>query len=132
VVAVALLGDAGFDPTDVDAQTLAFGPAGAAPLATFPTHEIDGDGFPDRAALFRIPDTGIALGDAEACLSGATLEGDPFEGCAPIETVGGCGRGLELAWIVPLLALRRRRARRSRPAGRKPGRGDPRAAAPAR
>jgi hypothetical protein len=88
-VAVALLGAADFDVEDVDPDTLAFGPAGAAP-APWPrprVRDVNRDGFADLLLWFRIPETGLALGDEQACLEGALVDGTAFAGCDAIRTV---------------------------------------------
>jgi hypothetical protein len=86
VLPVALLGSETLDVTQVDAATLAFGPEGAPSVHTH-VGDLDGDGHPDLLTLHRVPETGIALGDTEACLSGATLDGTPFSDCDAIQTV---------------------------------------------
>jgi hypothetical protein len=88
-VAVALLGAADLDVEEVDRDTLAFGPAGAPPVR-WPrprVRDVDRDGFDDLLLWFRIPETGVALGDPEACLEGALLDGTAFKGCDAIRTV---------------------------------------------
>ncbi|MDH3520175.1 MAG: hypothetical protein OEM49_06910, partial [Myxococcales bacterium] len=110
VVPVALLGSARFDVADVEASTLGFGPAGAEPVSgSVRFEDVSGDGITDLVADYRIPETGIALADPEACLSGATVDAVPFIGCDAIETLGPnenfgrCGRGFEAALALPPL-----------------------------
>jgi hypothetical protein len=56
----------------------------------------------------------VALGDTQACVSGA-ISGEPFVACDAVNVfhsahLVGCGVGPELALLVPLLgALRGRR-----------------------
>jgi hypothetical protein len=89
VVPVAILGSEVFDVADVDATTLAFGPAGA-PLAhqNGPhTKDANHDGIDDLLAHFRTQESGIVPGDEAACVTGELLDGTPFEGCDSIRTV---------------------------------------------
>jgi hypothetical protein len=112
VIPVAILGSDAFDVADVDATTLAFGPAGAALAHREGPHfeDVDEDGFMDLLGHYRTQEAGIAFGDEEACLTGETVDATPFEGCDAIVTVPGCGLGFELAVILPgLMCLRRRR-----------------------
>ena len=85
-VQVALLGAEGFDVAKVDAASLAFGPSGA-PAERVRIADVNGDGRPDLVSHHRIPKTGIALGDAQACLVGMTQDGVAFSGCDTVSTL---------------------------------------------
>lgn len=86
VVGVALLGSDALDVEQVDVSTVVFGPAGAPAVHAF-VADVDGDGHPDLVTHHRIPETGIAAGDAEACLGAQTLDGVALGGCDAVDTV---------------------------------------------
>jgi hypothetical protein len=92
---VAVLGSDTFDAMDVDVTTLAFGPDAAAPShdltkpGTFDDHlrDVNDDGLTDLLSHYRIENTGIEPDDAEACITGETLDGTRFEGCDAVRAV---------------------------------------------
>ena len=105
LISVAILGSETFDIADVDPSTLAFGPRGAMPAHRRGGHfrDVNADGMIDLVSHYRVDETGIAFGDAEACVTGELADGTPFEGCDVVLTTPVCGRGYEAAFLTPWL-----------------------------
>jgi uncharacterized membrane protein len=116
VVPVAVLGSDAFDVAQVDVTTLRFEDATPAHRVGGHSEDVNGDGFTDLVSHYPTPDTGIAVGDKEACVTGELRNGLPMAGCDSILVVGPCGLGFELALLLSgLMWLRRRRRRIAQP-----------------
>jgi hypothetical protein len=72
---------------------------------------VNDDGLTDLVSHFRTEETGIGF-QGQACLTGETLDGVPFEGCDDIRVLTLCGIGFELALLVPPLMWAYGRRRR--------------------
>lgn len=88
VIPVAILTTGSFDATNVDPQTVEFGPNGA-PIAHEDGHveDVDADGYLDLVLHFRTQQTGIQCGDTQATLTGETYDGKSIEGVDLVNTV---------------------------------------------
>jgi len=82
VIPVAIFGSNILDVADIDVDSLAFGPGGAAP-AHKKVHfeDVNDDGITDLVSHYRTQETGIAVGDTGACITGNTFDGTSIEGC---------------------------------------------------
>jgi hypothetical protein len=116
MIPVAILGSETFDAADVDETTLAFGPDGAAPAHKKGGHlgDVNDDGLTDLLSHYWTPETGIALGDTEACVTGETLDGIAFDGCDSIVAQPPCGNGYAAALVLPPIVWVGGRRRRKR------------------
>jgi hypothetical protein len=85
-IPVAILTTATFSATSVDPQSLRLGPHGAG-ASQGAVEDVNGDGLPDLIVQFTTPQTGIASGDTQVCLTGKTTSGLSIVGCDTILTV---------------------------------------------
>ena len=96
VIPVAFLGSAIFDVTDVDVETLEFGPAGATPAHdltdadVYADHlqDVDLDGFMDLVCHFKTQEVGLVAGSSDATLTGETTDGVIVYGTDSVNIVG--------------------------------------------
>lgn len=85
---VAILYTELFDATQVDWETVLFGPKGATEShGRAHVKDVDGDGDMDMLLHFNNQDTGIQCGDTEATLTGDTFGGEAITGSDSIVTV---------------------------------------------
>jgi probable HAF family extracellular repeat protein len=87
-IPVAILSTESFDATQVDWETVTFGPDGATEShGRSHVEDVDRDGDMDVLLHFDTQDTGIQCGDTEVTLTGETFDGQSFTGSDAIETV---------------------------------------------
>jgi hypothetical protein len=87
-IPVAILTAEAFDATQVDWETVLFGPGGATEShGRAHVKDVDDDGDMDLVLHFNTQDTGIQCGDMKATLTGETFDGQPIIGSDAINTV---------------------------------------------
>jgi hypothetical protein len=87
-IPVAILSSDTFDATQVNWETVRFGPSGATERhQRVHVRDADYDGDMDVVLHFKTRDTGILCGDSEATLTGATFSGEEFTGSDVIKIV---------------------------------------------
>lgn len=115
----AVLGSDALDVRDVDPRSLRFGPDRVPPARRgrwglrIGYRDVDRDGHQDLVARFGT--SGIALGDEEVCLTGATVDGPAIAGCTSLAESG-------VPAADALRAPVRSSARRGSPTARERGR----------
>jgi hypothetical protein len=88
VIPVAILTTDTFDATQVDWETVTFGPDGATEShGRSHVEDVDSDGDMDFLLHFDTQDTGIQCGDTDVTLTGQTFDGRSFTGSDAIEIV---------------------------------------------
>ncbi len=92
VVPVAVLGSASFDVNDVQAAPVRFGPmhqhdAGATALR-WAFEDVNNDSYVDLVFHFKAAETGLQVGDTEACLHGTLEHGHHFCGHDSVKVIG--------------------------------------------
>jgi uncharacterized membrane protein len=119
LLSVVVLGSESTHVDKIDLGSLAFGPAGAAPLhdltrrrgLRFHVRDANHDGFRDQILHFRMADTGLTPSDSQACLSGE-IDNVRFVACDGVAVADGHPR------------QRRRSGLKSRVQGRRARSGD--------
>lgn len=87
-IGVAVLSTNRFDATQVNWETVRFGPKEATEIhQRSHLRDVDEDGDMDFVAHFKIRKTGIRCRDTKATLSGDTFDGLPFTGTGKIKVV---------------------------------------------
>ena len=87
-IPVAILTTDTFDATQVDWESVLFGPEGATEVhERSHIDDVDDDGDMDVVLHFYTQDTGIACSDTKATLTGQMFSGESFVGTDTIETL---------------------------------------------
>lgn len=87
-IPVAILTSDSFDATQVNWETVQFGPSGATERhQRVHVKDVDYDGDIDVVLHFKTRDTGTLCGDTEATLTGETFSGEEFTGSDVIKIV---------------------------------------------
>ncbi len=88
VIPVAILSTPSFDALEVDPSTILFGPGYATIVHKHPhVEDVNMDGLLDMVVHFRTQETGIHIGDGEACLTATLVDGTDVQACDHITTV---------------------------------------------
>jgi hypothetical protein len=92
-IPVAILSSDTFDALQVDPKTVCFGreaTPGVGDCTESPgkshVEDVNNDGLLDLKLHYDVQETGIELGDDQACLTGQTFDGSDVEGCDAIRT----------------------------------------------
>jgi hypothetical protein len=93
VIPVAVLTDADFDATLLDASTLLFGRGQAKPDHGGHLEDVDNDGDIDLMLHFRVQDTELLSSDNEILLIGQTVSGIPVAGSDAVKFSNGSEKG---------------------------------------
>jgi hypothetical protein len=90
-IPVAVLSSMDFDaPTEVDTESLTFGPTGDEESLAFcssSSEDVNDDGYDDIVCHFYTQMTGFECGDDEGILKGQTVDGTPMEGIDSVRIV---------------------------------------------
>jgi hypothetical protein len=86
ITRVAILGSDEFDVRTIDVDSLEAGPDRANAKRYTRVRDVNHDGMPDLMTVYRTRSLGLAFGDTELCVTGATEEGQVFEACDEIDT----------------------------------------------
>ena len=85
-IRVTILGSEAMDADLVDPGSVRFGPDGVAINKRPKYKDVNRDGFIDLRMRFPMRESGLVVGDVEACLEGSTFDGLAFHGCDSIQT----------------------------------------------